>query len=219
MSNEIATQTKPVSMLPAELVAIQPKYGDSTAMEKMSAGSFLPRIMILQAQSKMCIGRDPKAKPGEIVLVRGKDTLIRNYGDSMAMFVLQHRPKALAFDAAGKGRAFFKPAQKEFADIENKALQKPRPKGYLFGPEYLVYVPDVDQIATFFFSTPTMRESCDRDVGPTRYANDRQNLSSSTAAAINGTDLNRSTLPARSVYPSRRRPSGLNSWLGSKHRS
>jgi len=144
-------------MLPADLQAIQSAHGDDKTMERMSAGSFLPRIMILQGLSRMCAGRDAKAKPGDIVLVRGKDSLIRNYGDLMPMFVIQRRAKALIFDPAGKGRSFFDPTKKEFSDIEAKASMKPRPKGYLFGPEYLVYVPDVDQLATFFFSTPTMR--------------------------------------------------------------
>lgn len=154
MANEIAKQGG-TSMLPADITAVQSKYADDKTFDAMSAGSFLPRVQLLQSGSKLVTKN--KMAAGDLVLVKGKDTLVKNYADNMPCWVLKWRPKALCFAADGKGTAFFNPKTPGFQKVEAEACKKPRPKGYLFGPEFLIYLPDVNEIATFHFSTPTMR--------------------------------------------------------------
>lgn len=144
-----------MSMLPDDMKAMAPKYGNAEALERMSAGAFLPRIQHLQAQSKIVTRM--KIPAGSFVAVKGKDTLIKSYPDKIEMLVINWRPKAMKFGADGKGVAFYNPKTDAFAAVEREACKKPRPKGYLYGPEYLIYLPDVNEICTFHFSTPTMR--------------------------------------------------------------
>jgi hypothetical protein len=155
-STAVATGTNPNQLIPQELSDIRSKHATDGAHEALASASFLPRIQLNQGLSKLV--QKKKTSAGAFILVKGADTIIKDYGEQFSCLVLNWRPKAVEFNvASGKGKAYFNPKGKDFQRIEVTGSAKPRPKGFLFGPEYLLYLPDVDQIATIHFSNPTMR--------------------------------------------------------------
>lgn len=158
MSNEnaIATNENQNALIPADLLGMRSKHAVDSAHDALASGNFPPRMQLCQGLSKLVTKR--KASLGSWVLVKGGDNLLKDYGDQFSCLILNWRPKAVKFDpGSGKGKAFFNPKGKDFQQVEVEADKKPRPKGFLYGPEYLLYLPDVDLIATIHFNNPTFR--------------------------------------------------------------
>lgn len=142
-------------LVPQDIFAVPTKYGDAATLQGMSGGDYLPRVQLCSSQSKVV--KAQKAKDGDLIAVKGKEDIIRNFGSELNLVVLQWRPKAMHFTAEGKNLSYYNPKSPKFQEIEKKADIKPRPKNYLYGPEYLVYIPEIDLLASFHFNNPTMR--------------------------------------------------------------
>jgi hypothetical protein len=141
-------------LIPAELM-IKGKYADDSVFANMSGSGFLPRLQLNNAMSKLV--QRGKAKIGGYILVQGKENIIADYGEELSCLVLAWRPKALLFKSDNSGTAYFNPRTQGFQNVEKLADQKPRPKGALYGPEYLIYLPDQRTAASFHLNNPTMR--------------------------------------------------------------
>lgn len=155
MSEElVATAAKEGSLVPSEFGAMTSKYGDEKAFAGMSGSSFLPRMQLMTGSSRPVMKN--QSKMGHYVLFKGKDAIVRDFGDSFNCIPLSWRPKALHF-IGDKAHVYFNPRTPKFVEVEKLAEKKPRVKGAMYGPEYLIYIPDVDEVATFHFSNVTMR--------------------------------------------------------------
>lgn len=149
MSNDLVKSENVVG----ELV-VESKYGDDKTHD-MIAGStgFLPRLQLVAASANLV--KKKLAEGGTYVIVQGKDKIIHALGDNVSMLVLGWRPKALRFGE--KTVNYYNPNSPLFKQVETDSTQKD--SGCMFGPEYLVYLPDHDVLATFHFNNPTMRQA------------------------------------------------------------
>lgn len=133
---------------------VQPsKYGNEVAHKNMAGSSFLPRLQLLGAGTNLC--KKGKAKIGTYAVLRGKDTIVHQLDDQVVALVISWRPKAVRFDDGFK--AFYNPATEGFKKVEVDS-QQPN-SGCMWGPEYLLYIPVVNEFVTLHFNNPTMRIS------------------------------------------------------------
>lgn len=132
----------------------QSKYGTETAHKSIAGSSFLPRLQLCGSNSNLC--KRGKVPIGSYAIVRGKDTVLHLLGDSVNLLVISWRPKALRF-GNGSMQVHYNPASPQFKQIEIDSTKED--SGCMYGPEYLVYVPSVNEFCTFHFNNPTMRQS------------------------------------------------------------
>jgi hypothetical protein len=127
------------------------KYGTEAEHKKIAGSGFLPRLQLLGASTNLC--KKGKAPIGSYAILRGKDTIVHQFGDEVNILVLGWRPKAVRF--GGKQAFYYNPQSPEYKKIEIDSTKQN--SHCMYGPEYLVYVPQVDEIVTFHFNNPTMR--------------------------------------------------------------
>lgn len=128
------------------------KYGSEVAHQAISGSNFLPRLQLLGASTNLC--KKGKAPIGSYAVLRGKDTVVHLLGESVDALVVSWRPKAIRF-GAGNVQSFYNPASPGFKQVEVDSTAKD--SGCMFGPEYLIYIPSVNEFCTFHFNNPTMR--------------------------------------------------------------
>jgi hypothetical protein len=145
MSGELAVQ----GSFPIEIV--QPTYGDMKLHDSMVGGGFMPRIQLMASNSR--IVQNGHSKMGHYCIVVGKDTLRQDLGDTFHALVLGWRPKAMDFTE--KAKHFFDPKEEGFRTCEQRC--DAGQKKYVYGPEYLVYLPDLDLVCAFHWNTKSMR--------------------------------------------------------------
>lgn len=130
---------------------------EANALSVMSASDFFPRLQLIQPASK-AIGRKQVKSAGVYSLTKGKDE-VEDLGDTVNIVVCAVRAKALR--TKGMLMSIFDPKDDEFAKIKNESRVKN--SGCMWGPEFLLYLPDYDGgeglFATFFMSSPTQRRS------------------------------------------------------------
>lgn len=132
---------------------IQPsKYGTQAAHANLAGSSFLPRIQLMGANAGLC--KKGKVPMGTYAVLKGKDTVVHLLGEEVDLLVLSWRPKAIRFASPGL-KIYYNPSHPEFRKIEVDSQTSD--SGCLYGPEYLVYVPSVGEVAAFHFNNPTMR--------------------------------------------------------------
>lgn len=132
----------------------QSKYGTEVAHTAVAGASFLPRLQLCQASSNLC--KKNKVPNGTYAVLRGKDAVVHLLGEETNIFIASWRPRALRF-GNGTVQSFYNPATPGFKKVEVDSQVKD--SGCMFGPEYLVYVPSVNEFCTFHFNNPTMRQS------------------------------------------------------------
>ena len=141
------------ALIPQELLNQTSTYGDSTALEKVSKSSdYLPRIDLLTGNNRFV--QDGVASIGDWALMRDKD----NYdemGRSWVGLLVSWRPVAMRFQP--EFEAQYNPDSDEFKSIEAQALGGTGLTGAAFGPQYLVWLPEFDTLATWFLGNKTGR--------------------------------------------------------------
>lgn len=143
------------SLLPAGFLQ-KSKFGDDGTHDKVGgSGKFLPRVQLMAGLSRLVT--KGKAKLGTYVLVKGKENIMADFGEAFNCVPLTWRPRAMNMTGE-KPVSFYNPSSAKFQDVERKAETKPQAiKGYIYGPEYLIYIPDVGELAVFFFNNKSMR--------------------------------------------------------------
>ncbi len=127
------------------------KYGDDVFAAVSSSTSFLPRLMLYGANSDLV--KEEKVQVG-YSLVEGKDTIIY-MGREIEVFNLAFRPKAL--DMSGDPIvANHNHTSPGFKAIAYKADNEKNSK-CVYGPEYLVWLPELEKFATFLMGSKTAR--------------------------------------------------------------
>lgn len=146
MSNEL-------SLLPTDL--LQPsKYGTENEHRKIAGGGFLPRLQLFGGNSILC--KKGKVPLGTYAVIKGKDNIVHLLGDSVNILILSWRPKAIRFGAENV-KSYYNPSHAEFRRIEIDSTQAN--SGCMYGPEYLIYIPSVNEICSFHFNSITMRQA------------------------------------------------------------
>lgn len=130
---------------------------EANALSVMTASDFFPRLQLIQPASK-AIGRKQVKGAGVYSLTKGKDE-VEDLGETVNAVVCAVRAKALR--TKGMLMSVFDPKNDEFLKI--KAESSVKNSGCMWGPEFLLYLPDYGGgeglFATFFMSSPTQRRS------------------------------------------------------------
>ena len=126
------------------------KYDDKAFDATSSSNTYLPRLALLTSSSEAC-------KSGEFMVnhfALQKDSQNIDLGTEVDILVLAWRPKAM--DMSGDVIiTSYESESESFRNIQAKADVKD--SKCMFGPEFLVYVPKVQQFMTFFCGSKSSR--------------------------------------------------------------
>lgn len=114
---------------------------------------FLARLQLFTSNSQ-------EVKRGKIDLasygiIRGKEKTLTPLGKSIVAVPLAWRPKAMSTKTEPV-MAYHNPKSKEFQDFKARALADSN-SGYMFGPEFLLYLGTEHGFVSFFFGSKTAR--------------------------------------------------------------
>ncbi len=130
------------------------KYSAQEAME-MTKGGFLPRLQVANASAEIC--QTGAVKIGNYALVTDKNTVM-DIGAEQEILFIAFRPKALRIPKdGGNPLSYFNRESDAFKQVSREAGIKD--SGCLFGPEFLVWLPKIQRMGTFFFGTTSNRRS------------------------------------------------------------
>lgn len=139
MDNELA--------LREEMTAVK---ADDKVFEDMTSSGFLPRLQLETAKSQAVNEGFPlnhyrlyKNPPVDI-------------GTSVDITIIAWRPKALD-TSGGELVDSYDPESELFAEIKERSFEKD--SGCMYGPEFLVYIPDQKAYATFFCGSKSARRN------------------------------------------------------------
>ncbi len=119
-------------------------------MSSMGTG-YLPYLQLCSA--KTAAAGDGRIPVNHYGLVNGDD--IVDIGSEIIVAVLAVRDKAMC--TSGDVKSSFDPESELFKDFVTKSAIKN--SGYMFGPEFLFYVPSVSGYCTYFAGSPTARRA------------------------------------------------------------
>lgn len=128
------------------------QYADDKAFDAVSAaGAWLPRIQIMTGNSR--IVQEGKIGVGRLALIKSNNSHV-DLSAECSMFVLSWRPKALKI-VGDDVTSVYDPNNAEFADIVSQS--EVQDSGCMYGPEFLVWLPNPGCFATFHFASKTAR--------------------------------------------------------------
>ena len=113
------------------------------------SGDWLPRLQLMTANSKECKGG--KFPINHWALVR--DQTFQDLGKSVDVLLIEWRPKAM--EIGEQIITCYDPKLEEFERIKKEAGVKD--SGCMYGPEFLVWIPDAQAFATFFMGSKSSR--------------------------------------------------------------
>lgn len=124
-----------------------------------SGAAYLQRLQLFGSKSDACAeGRIGIGRWGLV-----NDDTITDLGEEVDLVVLAFRPKALSI---GDGTVITSHDVRSdtYAAIKEKSFVKD--SGCMYGPEFLVYVPNADIFATYFASSKTARREAKSAIKP-----------------------------------------------------
>ncbi len=126
---------------------------DLDVFDQMSnmGDSYLPWLQLCSGKTAACI--DGKIPINHYGLVSGDD--ITDLGPDIVVAVLAVRSKAMC--TSGDVKSSFVPDSDLFQEFVTKSAIKN--SGYMFGPEFLFYIPAVGRYITYFAGSPTARRA------------------------------------------------------------
>lgn len=129
---------------------IEKKEADESLKEAMKS-NFLPRLQLVSKMSKYA-EFEPGIKTNNFGLIVSDDDY-KDVGSVVDCMVLSWRSKAL--DSAA-GLSYYDHKSQEFIEVEQRARMESNSK-CMFGSEYLLYLPEENALATFFFGSKSLR--------------------------------------------------------------
>jgi hypothetical protein len=137
------------ALIPAEFLGTA-KYATQKAMTEVSSvGDYLPRVQVMGSMSGPV--KEGQFPMGHFALVRSKQN--EDIGSEFNCLLLSWRPKAMQYSPDVK--SIYDPNSDAFKDIKSRSNVPNAGCGY--GPEYLMWLPDQQCLATFFFGNATGR--------------------------------------------------------------
>jgi hypothetical protein len=128
------------------------KYDDKTFDGLAQGTDFPPRLQFFSGKTDQAVtGKIPVNHFG---LVINKDNLI-DLGTEVDVGILSWRPKAIRIAQDGNVYNYHDPNSQEFKAVITES--KIQDSGCFYGPEFLVYVPGSDKIATLLFGSMSAR--------------------------------------------------------------
>jgi len=127
------------------------KYSDDRIFADVTAaGGWLPRLQLMGSNSDLV--KEAKIGLGRWALLTNKDSFI-DLGTETHVLILGWRPKAM--EIGDEVVSVFNPKADEFKRIMEKSEEPD--SGCMFGPEYLVWIPELKKFAGLFMASKTAR--------------------------------------------------------------
>lgn len=132
-------------------ITVSQSGGDSKELAKtIQSGDYLPRLQLLSSNSDKC--KEGKFPINHYAMVR--DQTFIDLGTDVDVLVIAWRPKALEIgdeliSSYDQKCATFKSIQ-ERSSVQNS--------GCMYGPEFLIWIPEQDAFATFFMGSKSSRK-------------------------------------------------------------
>jgi hypothetical protein len=124
---------------------------DDASMAELQKSSFLPRLQFVTAMSKY-VTMDPAIPVNNFALI-ASDEDYKDAGKTVDGMILSWRTKALDTRA---GKSYYDHNSVEYIEIQERADIEPNSR-CMYGPEYLMYFPEYNALATFFCGSKTLR--------------------------------------------------------------
>ena len=125
------------------------KYTPEDLKKMTKSGDWLPRLQLMTSNSEKC--KDGKFPVNHYALIEGQN--YQDLGAQIDVVVFTWRPKALEID--DEIITNFDPESAEFQRIEEEADVPD--SNCMFGPEYLLWLPETKQFCTFFMGSKSAR--------------------------------------------------------------
>lgn len=122
--------------------------------------SFLPYLQLFSSGSDAV--KEGKIGVAHYGYIEGKEKTITDLGKALLVVPLSYRTKAMKTKNTpdGKPLAFHNHKSKEFLEIRAIADDKnQKDSGCLYGPEFLLWLPEQQKYVTFFMGSPTARNA------------------------------------------------------------
>jgi len=145
MTNEIATKTENENLLPATL---QPSGDLESFSEVSSTQAFTPYIQLMGSNSK--IVKQGKFPMGHFAL--GVNQELKDLGDEFICLPIVWRSKAVRFNPL---MMVYDVEDVDFQTLKAESAKKD--PGCVYGPEFLLWLPDYNTLATYLLGSKTGR--------------------------------------------------------------
>lgn len=140
----------PMGALGGEVAVFKQEDFDSVA----KAAGFMSRFQLYGGSSDAC--KEGLIGIGHYGIPRS-DSLVDDLGTEVDVLVVHGRPKAMHLPPDGSVIVKYNKDDDGFKDIVAKANAKQ--KKYMYGPEFLLYIPSRKEYATYFMASATARNS------------------------------------------------------------
>lgn len=148
MGNAISKAGEPGE---GQVLAVPQQPGDDIFNSVANGGKYLPRIQMFGGNSEAV--KSGKVPMAHYALVTGKDQY-QDLGDTVDSVPIAWRPKAM--DVGGEEViSVHDHTDPEFARIQ--AQSEVKDSGCMFGPEFLLWLPDIKKFVSLFMSSKTAR--------------------------------------------------------------
>lgn len=139
-------------LVPIEALT-QSKYSDDSFFDSMAvSGGYLPRLQLFGSSAEAV--KKKKIGMGNFGVVIRKDE-IEDLGEEVQILPLSWRPKVMKLKNDGSAPITYYDRQSpEFQAVEATA-KADKEAGCSFGPEFLVWVPNIRRFATYFMNSNT----------------------------------------------------------------
>ncbi len=125
------------------------KYTDEDFDAAQSSAQYLPRLQLMTSNAGVCKAGEFPTNHYALVADQNHTDL----GKSVDLLVVTWRPKAL--ETGNQVISAYQPSSEEFQRIQSKSFEAN--SGCMFGPEFLVWVPQLKRFSTFFMGTKSSR--------------------------------------------------------------
>jgi hypothetical protein len=123
------------------------------ALSELSKSSdYLPALRVYG--SAATIVKQGKFPQGHFGLYFSADKIL-DLGPQTDVLVIDYRPRASIMLSEEAPISFFNPESETFIAVKEKGQQKVQ--GYMYGLEYLLWIPSVKHFGCFFMGNPTLR--------------------------------------------------------------
>lgn len=133
---------------PEDIGDIQ-KFDDEDFSLSTKSGDWLPRLQLMTSNSEPCKGG--KFPINHYAVVEGQN--FADLGETVDILVIAWRPKAI--EIGDEIITIHDPKHDEFKRIQAKS-EEPN-SGCMYGPEYLVWIPQSKQFVTYFMGSKSAR--------------------------------------------------------------
>lgn len=128
---------------------VAPFDEDAAWKASTSGGKYLSRLQLMTSNSEAC--KDGKFQVNHYAVIRDQNFI--DAGAEVTALVIAWRPKAI--EMGDEVISVFDPTHDEFKRIQEASAEKN--SKCMFGPEFLLWLPEQDQYVTFFMGSKSAR--------------------------------------------------------------